>query len=351
MGVVSIILITIVIAVIIYYKRRLLRLKRELAVVQYIADPSTTERPRPPENRETAKLRSSSTKLSQKSDQHHFDNPVYAYQCVSKSQPNLLENGNLNNGVTIKNNLSLKDDKNREWEKLGTFTFHDDACSLGAVGGHYDVPSTLQRQARVKAREADATNPNLNIYHSIESLKDNRLVEHVYDEIKQRPPPPKDPECEYDHLTYSRPLGEVKPHYYTMASQLHRSADQLADEVLPNGRPAAGTSKKGHSPHSSSSSSNELNISRPEVNMNGNECHSQSTSDEVPKVSNLNVGASDDEYARLKVNNLDVSVDAGKRGAYAKFEDDFNMTLSTGIEASGNNSVEESEALSPDEDN
>lgn len=65
------------------------------------------------------------------SDQHHFDNPVYAYQCVSKSQPNLLENGNLNNGVTIKNNLSLKDDKNREWEKLGTFTFHDDACSLG----------------------------------------------------------------------------------------------------------------------------------------------------------------------------------------------------------------------------
>lgn len=45
----------------------------------------------------------------------------------------------------------------------------------------------------MKAREADATNPNLNIYHSIESLKDNRLVEHVYDEIKQRPPPSKDP--------------------------------------------------------------------------------------------------------------------------------------------------------------
>ncbi|KAK7082186.1 hypothetical protein SK128_005384, partial [Halocaridina rubra] len=127
-------------------------------------------------------------------DQHHFDNPVYAYQSVSKSQPNLLENGNLNNGVTIKNNLSIKDDKNRAWEKLGTFTFDDDASSLGAVGGHYDVPSTLQRQAaRVKALEADATNPNLNIYHSIESLKDNRLVEHVYDEIKQRPPPPKDP--------------------------------------------------------------------------------------------------------------------------------------------------------------
>lgn len=160
-------------------------------------------------------------------------------------------------------------------------------------------------------------------------------------------------ECEYDHLTYSRPLGEVKPHYYTMASQLHRSADQLADEMHPNGGPAAGTSKKCHSPHSSSSSSNELNISKPEVNMNSNECQSQNASDEVPKVSNLNVGASDDEYARQKVNNLNVSVDAGKRGAYAKFEDDFKMTLSTGIDDPGNNnsSVAETEALSPDEDN
>lgn len=138
-----------------------------------------------------------------------------------------------------------------------------------------------------------------------------------------------------------------------MASQLQRSAEKLADEILSNGKSAAGTTKKGHSPHSSSSSSNELNISKPEVSMDGNECQSQNSSDEVPKVSNLNVGASDDEYARLKVNNLDVSVDAGKRGAYAKFEDDFNMTLSTGIEDSGNstNSIEESEALSPDEDN
>ena len=153
------------------------------------------------------------------------------------------------------------------------------------------------------------------------------------------------PECEYDHLTYSRPLGEVKPHYYTMASQLHRSADHLADDVLPNGKPAAGTSKKCHSPHSSSSSSNELNISRPEVNLDGSECRSQNGNDDVPKVSNLNVGASDDEYARLKVNNLDVSVDAGKRGAYAKFEDDFNNTLSTGIEGSDNslNSVTETD--------
>lgn len=323
-GVISIILITMVIAITIYYRRRLMRLKRELAVVQYIADPAAT-------------------------DQHHFDNPVYAYQSVSKSQPNLLENGNLNNGVTIKNNLSLKDDKNREWEKLGTFTFHDDACSLGAVGGHYDVPSTLQRQARVKALEADATNPNLNIYHSIESLKDNRLVEHVYDEIKQRPLPPKDPDGEYDHLTYSRPVGEVKPHYYTMASQLRRSADQLSDESPTTGRPPIGAMIKQRSAHSSSSS-NELNISRPEISLDDYPCLAQNGVDGgVSKVSNLSPAASDDEYARLKVNNLDVSVDSGKRGAYAKF-DDFNVTASTTLEDSNtnHNSSAETEVLNPD---
>ena len=62
-------------------------------------------------------------------DQHHFDNPVYAYQTVSKSQPNLLDNA-LNNGMTIRNNLHAKD-KNRHWEKMG-FTFDDESeQSLG----------------------------------------------------------------------------------------------------------------------------------------------------------------------------------------------------------------------------
>lgn len=328
-GVVSIILIIIVIAVVLYYRRRLKRLKRELAVVQYTANPDTT-------------------------DQHHFDNPVYAYQSVSKSQPNLLENGNLNNGVTIKNNLSIKDDKNREWEKLGTFTFDDDASSLGAVGGHYDVPSTLQRQAaRVKALEADATNPNLNIYHSIESLKDNRLVEHVYDEIKQRPPPPKDPESEYDHLTYSRPVGEVKPHYYTMASQLRRSADHLSsNEPAASHEPSTAATQKRHSGHSSSSSSNEMNISRPEGQLDDEYTRLACNGiEKVPKVCNLQPSASDDEYARVKVNNLDVSMDSGKRGAYAKFDDDFNVTGSSMLEDSDGSvsSAVETKALSPDD--
>ena len=52
---------------------------------------------------------------------------------MSKSQPNLLDNGALNNGMTIKNNLSHKDAKNRHWEKLG-FSFDDDGTSsLGNI--------------------------------------------------------------------------------------------------------------------------------------------------------------------------------------------------------------------------
>lgn len=87
--------------------------------------------------------------------------------------------------------------------------------------------------------------------------------------------------------------------------------------------------------------------------MDSTECRSQNASDDVPKVSNLNVGASDDEYARLKVNNLDVSVDSGKRGAYAKFEDDFSMTLPSGTEDSDNShkSATETEVISSEKDN
>lgn len=345
-AVISIILITIVLAVIIYYNRRVKRLKRELAVVQYTANPQTT-----------------GTMIAQVAeiDQHHFDNPVYAYQSVSKSHPNLLENGNLNNGMTIKNNLSIKDDKNREWEKLGTFTFDDDgASSLGAVGGHYDVPSI-----RTKSMEADATNPNLNIYHSIESLKDNRLVEHVYDEIKQHPSHPKDPESEYDHLTYSRPVGDVKPHYYRMATALRRSADQLAtQEDGATSQPPPPPTKRRYSSNSSTSS-NELNSTKPEQEngfaafvkenefaFNENGFTGLSNGENISKVSNLNAEASDDAYARLKVNNLDVSLDSGKRDAYDKFEDDFNVTSTTLLnldDSISHGSNAESAALSPDE--
>lgn len=51
---------------------------------------------------------------------------------------------------------------------------------LGAYGLTYDHPTFT------KNRDADAGNPNLNVYHSIEDLQDDRKVEHLYDEIKQK---------------------------------------------------------------------------------------------------------------------------------------------------------------------
>nr|CAD7450125.1 unnamed protein product [Timema bartmani] len=49
----------------------------------------------------------------------------------------------------------------------------------GAYGLTYEHPPSL------KNRDADAGNPNLNVYHSIDDL-DDRKVEHLYDEIKQK---------------------------------------------------------------------------------------------------------------------------------------------------------------------
>ena len=85
---------------------------------------------------------------------------------------------------------------------MADFTFDDDVSRRGP-SAQYDVP-TLQRADVRKARAADATNPN--IYHSVESLKENQ-PEHVYDEIEHGFNP-------YDRLTYSSPLRDVKKHYY-----------------------------------------------------------------------------------------------------------------------------------------
>lgn len=158
-------------------------------------------------------------------------------------------------------------------------------------------------------------------------------------------------DCEYDHLTYSRPVGEVKPHYYTMASQLGRSTgDQSSSDKPTTSGTSTGATKKQRSPHSSSSSSNELNISRPEVTMDDYYARPAHNAGEVPKVSNLNA-TNDDEYAKLRENNLDMCGDSGKRGAYTKFQDDFNVTASTALDESdtNHNSVAETEVLSPDE--
>ena len=95
-------------------------------------------------------------------DKHHFDNPVYAYQPVSKSQPNLNENGVIGATSssstttagalnTIHNNLHHnhhhKDTNNRHWDKLGNFTFDDDgASSIGERGLLGTVLAALVRE-------------------------------------------------------------------------------------------------------------------------------------------------------------------------------------------------------------
>ena len=58
-------------------------------------------------------------------DQHHFDNPVYAYQNISKSQPNLMEGG-----LTPRLNGGFKFSNYQAWDKKAEFTFDDDGNNL-----------------------------------------------------------------------------------------------------------------------------------------------------------------------------------------------------------------------------
>ncbi|KAK7083750.1 hypothetical protein SK128_023707, partial [Halocaridina rubra] len=115
---------------------------------------------------------------------------------------------------------------------------------------------------------------------------------------------------------------------------LRRSADRLSNNEsgLSSGQePVVQKSRKRHS----SSSSNDLNTSRPDGGQEDEYTRLACNGiDTVPKVCNLQPSASDDEYARVKVNNLDVSVDSGKCGAYSKFDDDFNVTSSSLLEDS-----------------
>nr|CAD7433347.1 unnamed protein product [Timema monikensis] len=119
-------------------------------------------------------------KQHQAKDRHHFDNPVYSYQTPVRSDDgaNLL----LNNVQKIRNDLGMKNNTNLERQKLGVPVGCEDEDNLsnkGAYGLTYEHPPSL------KNRDADAGNPNLNVYHSIDDL-DDRKVEHLYDEIKQK---------------------------------------------------------------------------------------------------------------------------------------------------------------------
>lgn len=182
--VVALILVAIIVALLVYYRRRVANLKTEIAQVQYIADPQSAP------------------------DRHHFDNPVYSYQSGSKCDDgtNLLLN---NAHRTIHNDIGSKNN-NLTQAKL-TSGDDDDHCSeRGAYGFSYDHPASL------KNKDADACNPNVNVYHSIEDLRDDKKVEHLYDEIKQK----EGQEMEYDHLDYSRPGSSWRPHYQRMANGL-----------------------------------------------------------------------------------------------------------------------------------
>lgn len=166
--VVALILVGAIIAIWFYYRRRVENLKTEIAQVHYIADPTVLHH----------------------NDRNHFDNPVYSYQGALRKDDEA--NGLLNNLNHIKNNLGIKQNNtNLERQKLGMAACgssdDDDSCKgsfesclvfsiaviIGMFAGHYEPPN-------MKNRDADLTNPN--IYHSI----DEKMVEHVYDEIKQK---------------------------------------------------------------------------------------------------------------------------------------------------------------------
>lgn len=184
--IVALILVAIIVALLFYYKRRVANLKTEIAHVQYIADPQVAP------------------------DRHHFDNPVYSYQ-TSATKGDDGTNLLLNNVQKIRNDLGAsKNNTNLERQKLGTGCSEDDddISFKGAYGLTYDHPTST------KNREADAGNPNVNVYHSIEDLQDDRKVEHLYDEIKQK----EGQDLEYDHLDYTRPGTSWKPHYQRMAN-------------------------------------------------------------------------------------------------------------------------------------
>ena len=141
---ISIIFLSIALALVFYYRKRLERMKHELAYVTY-----TTEI---------------------QPDQRHFDNPVY---CSTNNVKNIIQN-----------NLSLTKN-NIEKAKLGCST--DRMADFGACGESSNLYSEIDEKPK---RDY---NYNPNIYNSIEDLKQfNDKKEPFYDELKR-----KSAECKY----------------------------------------------------------------------------------------------------------------------------------------------------------
>lgn len=127
-----------IVAVLVYYRRRIRDLKTEIADVEFHANPQGQP------------------------DRHHFDNPVYAFA-------NQTDNSNL------LNNLRPNRPTNLDRYKL---TYSDSDSNASSRAGQYSL--NFNADMSQKNLNADATNPNM--YHSIDENND----EHVYDEIKQK---------------------------------------------------------------------------------------------------------------------------------------------------------------------
>ncbi|XP_076332179.1 uncharacterized protein LOC143237141 [Tachypleus tridentatus] len=175
-----VVLVVIVLLIFVYYRRKVKRLKSELAYVTYTADPG------------------------QMPDQHHFDNPVYA--CNSSG-------GTKNNKLVkqIKNDLTTK--SNIEKAKLED---KDDLVmsEKGACGISFD-----NEPGKTKLKDLDY---NPNIYHSIDDLKPETLKNSpFYEELKKNTSPDND--SEYDHLQYDRPRSKQKTHYHSVNGTTSKS--------------------------------------------------------------------------------------------------------------------------------
>lgn len=156
----------IIMAVLLYYRRRVANLKAEIGhVVRYMSD-----------------------------DPRNFDNPVYSYQATSVNTDTstlLHRNGRMNNFRPSRPlNMPLNNFDNAS----------NSSGRAAAYSLQYD-PELMNQ----KNHEADLTNPNL--YCSID--------DHLYDEIKLKC---AELDMEYDHLDYSRPLQPAVPHYHRATS-------------------------------------------------------------------------------------------------------------------------------------
>uniref|UniRef100_A0A2A4JCP2 EGF-like domain-containing protein n=1 Tax=Heliothis virescens TaxID=7102 RepID=A0A2A4JCP2_HELVI len=155
------------ILVLLYYRKRVRNLKREIAHVHYTADPNSQP------------------------EQQHFDNPVYSYQGSARSDDSTTL---LNN--TILNNLG-------PGSKLNNATMEKLRMKASGSSDSYDPLSSM------KNKDADANNPNLFQYE-----EDDNKLDHVYDEIKHK----EGYEMEYDRLNYTPPANKWKPHYQRMTN-------------------------------------------------------------------------------------------------------------------------------------